>query len=285
MATIRPLLPSDYPEVAAMADDAVQKGLLGRPWWETEADVAAEMALAGPAEFVVAVNDDGALLGLAGYRLVPGAEADVYGPLVLDEGHGIGAWLASRVESMARQQGARVFSMLIGLDNGGGAAWARWRGYLPDSEHPESVLTWIYSGQMQPISQEADGLVRAARAEDLERIWSLYHEHFPVGGLTREEWALLLPQSRVITQADRVVGMLRLDEQIGWVHHLCVEAGARRRGLGTKLLVQAVQEFWQRHPKKVGLVVPLDNVAPLTLFRRLGFRRELAVARWQKRDG
>lgn len=284
MAHIRPMIPADYPVAAALADDAIRRGLVGRPSWENEADVARELAVEGKAAFIAALRDDGSVAGLAGYHLTADGEAELFGPLVKEEGHGIGAWLSSRIEALARQQGATTYSMLIGLRNGSGAAWAQWRGYQPDTEHPESILTWVYPGELRPVNTATQGRIRPAEPDDLARIDGLYQDCFPLGRRSRAEWGQLLKQCHVLTLDEQVVGFLRLQAGTGWVHDLCVDRPLRRRGLGARLLSGVIEQFWQTHAVKVGLVVPLDSEAPLALFRRMGFRREVAVAKWMKRE-
>lgn len=68
------------------------------------------------------------------------------------------------------------------------------------------------------------------------------------------------------------------------IQRLCVESGARRRGLGSRLVCAALEDLWRERPAKVGIVLPLDNQRGVYLVRRLSFRREIAVARWLRRE-
>lgn len=280
MATIRTITPADYPAVAALADDAARRTLLGRPLWETAADVAAEVESLRNGAIMIAEADDGTVAGLSGYRLLPGGEAAIYGPLVAAEGHGVGAWLESRVVSMAEQQGARSYSLLVGTNNQAGNAWAQWRGYLRDTEEPEQLLTWLYPGELSPCRLAEGALVRQAHAGDLGRVEALFGEAFPRELAGPQGW---LDQCWVIELAGQVEGFLRLDPSTAWMEYLCVNPDRRRQGLGSSLLAGVVRQFWERDSRKVGLAVPLDDTAPVSLFRRLGFRREVPVAKWMKR--
>ncbi|HLN65618.1 MAG TPA: GNAT family N-acetyltransferase [Symbiobacteriaceae bacterium] len=280
MATIRTITPADYPAVAALADDAARRTLLGRPLWETAADVAAEVESLKNGALIVAESDNGAVAGLAGYRLLPGGEAAVYGPLVAEEGHGVGAWLESRVVAMAEQQGARSFSLLVGTQNQAGNAWAQWRGYQRDTEEPEQLLTWLYPGELTPGRLAEGALVRHANAGDTASVEALFSETFPRELAGPQGW---MDQCWVVESAGQVEGFLRLDPSTAWVEYLCVNPSRRRQGLGVSLLVGVVQRFWEHDSRKVGLAVPLDDTAPVSLFRRLGFRREVPVAKWMKR--
>ena len=283
MASIRPMTPNDYPAVVAMTREAARKAAVGRPVWETIAEITRELAALSQAEFIVAEDQDGRVTGMAGYALDPFGEAVLYGPLVAVEGHGIGAWLAERIESLARQNGAGYCSMLIGLNNRAGAAWAEWRGYQPASEQPEMLMTWIYPGELRPVRM-ADAIVRPAAAADLARIHELYLDAFPTGRIEAKTWAHLQDDCMVVEQDGRVHGFLRLNKATAWIDHLSVDQAMRRRGLGARLLTGAIEHCWAEHSEKIGLAVPLDNAAPVSLFRQLGFRLEISVAKWMKRE-
>lgn len=280
MATIRSLTPADYPAVAALAAVAARQGLIGRPLWETGADVAAEAGAPGRRSFLVADDEEGALAGFAGYRLRTRGEAEVYGPLVTDEGAGIGAWLESRVTSLAAQEGAAEFSMLIGLENRSGQAWAEWRGYLRDSETPEQLLTWLHPGEPAPVRAVAGVTVRPAAEGDLERIEWLVEESFAYRRTQPSTW---LASAWVLETDGRVAGCLRMVKATARMDYLCIDPALRRQGLGAFLLSEVVRRFWAEEPRRVCLGAPLDSAGAQALVRRLGFRQDVAVARWVKR--
>ncbi|MDB4894804.1 MAG: family acetyltransferase [Firmicutes bacterium] len=295
MTTIRSMTPADYPAVAAIAADAAHGALVGRPAWESVNDVAAEIAALDNREFIVAEDGSGVIVGVAGYALNGEGEAAVYGPLVAVEGHGIGAWLAGRVEAMARQHGAEACSMLIGLGNRSGSAWAEWRGYQRDQEHPELLLMWVHPGELVEVRPEVGGIVavrpvaapvvRPAHDGDLDVIVALTQDCFPTQRISQEEWAALLPTCLVAELNGEVRGMIRLDAAAASLHDLCVAQDARHHGLGKALVAASVRQFWAQRPGRLGLAVRLENAAAVALFRGLGFRREIAVARWLKREG
>jgi ribosomal-protein-alanine N-acetyltransferase len=285
MTTIRSMTPADYPAVAAIAADAAHGALVGRPAWETVNDVAAEIAALDNREFIVAEDGSGVIVGVAGYALNAEGEAAVYGPLVAVEGHGIGAWLAGRVEAMARQHGAEACSMLIGLGNRSGSAWAEWRGYQRDQEHPELLLMWVHPGDLVEVRPEVGPVVRPAQVGDLDVIVGLTQDCFPTQRVSQDDWAALLPTCLVAELNGEVRGMIRLDATAACLHDLCVAQGARHQGLGKALVAAAVRHFWAQRPGRLGLAVRLENAAAVALFRGLGFRREIAVARWLKREG
>ncbi len=285
MATIRPMTPADYPAVAAISAAAAQSALVGRPAWESEVDVAAEVSAVKQGAFVVAEDEGGRLIGLAGYSLGLDGEAALYGPLVTEQRHDIGTYLSSRIEAMARDDGATAYSMLIGLDNKQGAAWAQWRGYHLETEHPETLMTWVYPGELRTGGMPEGMRVRQAAAGDLDAVYALYQEAYPQGRLSREVWQGWLPDTWVAERDGQVVGFLHLIPATAWIYPFGVARAQRRQGIGTALLTGAVTAFWERQPRKVGLAVPLDNGSLVALFRRLGFRREIPVAKWTKREG
>lgn len=285
MAIIRPMVAGDYPVVAKISNDAAAEALVGMPTWETAAEVAATVAGQRHAEFVVAEDDESRIVGFAGYTLTEDGGAALYGPLVTTGGHGIGAWLASRIESMARHHGAAYLSMLIGLTNRSGAAWAEWRGYQPDSEYPEMLLSWIYPGELRREHFYEGGRVRRAEPGDLDAVEELYRECYQADVATRADWASWLSSTWVIEEDSRLLGLLHLDQPSAMIRHLCVEPGARRHGMGARLVAEAIEAFWAERPAKVGIMLPRDNQSGVSLIRRLGFRREIEVARWMKRDG
>lgn len=285
MAIIRPMVPGDYPVVAQISNEAAAKALVGLPAWETAAEVAATVTGLRQSEFIVAEDDHGRVVGFAGYALTEDGGAALYGPLVTTGGHGIGAWLASRIESMAHHRGASYYAMLIGLTNRQGAAWAEWRGYLQDTEFPETLLAWVYPGELKRDHLFEGGTVRKAGPGDLDRVEELYRICYQADTATRSDWATWLASTWVIDDGEAVQGLLHVDAPTAMIRHLCVNPAARRRGLGSRLVFDAIASYWKERPAKVGIMLPLDNESGVSLIRRLGFRREIAVARWMKRVG
>lgn len=285
MAIIRPMVPGDYPVVAQISNEAAAQSLVGMPAWETAAEVAAAVTGLRQSEFIVAEDDDGSVVGFAGYTLTDGGGADLYGPLVTRGGHGTGAWLASRIESMAHHRGASYYAMLIGLTNRQGAAWVEWRGYQQDTEYPERLLSWVYPGELKREQLYEGGSVRKARTEDLDRVEELYRICYQADTATRSDWASWLACTWVIEDESHVQGLLHLDAPTAMIRHLCIHPTARRHGMGARLVAEAIESYWKERPAKVGISISLDNQSGVSLIRRLGFRREIAVARWMKRDG
>jgi ribosomal protein S18 acetylase RimI-like enzyme len=127
--------------------------------------------------------------------------------------------------------------------------------------------------------------VRPAADGDLDAVVALVQDCFPAQRLTRDDWAALLPTCHVAELGGEVRGIIRLDAAGASLHDLCVAQGARHQGLAKALVAAAVRQFWAQRPARLALAVRLENAAAVALFRRLGFRREIAVARWLKREG
>lgn len=197
MPEIRPLTTAEYGAVAAISAEAMAEGLVGLPTWETPEDVARTVQATPHGEFIVAVDDDGHVIGVTGYDLRAGGEAWIYGPLVKTRGLGTGAWLTSKIESMALHQGARFYAMLIGLKNKAGQAWAEWRGYQLDSEYPETLLLFASPGELPAARPAAEARVRRAKAGDLDRIYELFTANFPPEYAAAQAWQDWLDQSQI----------------------------------------------------------------------------------------
>jgi ribosomal protein S18 acetylase RimI-like enzyme len=284
MLSVRSMTPTDYPAVAAISADAVKKALVGLPFWESAEEIAATVRRNPQAVFVVAVDEQDTILGFAGYDLKTDGEARIFGPLVTVARHGIGNWLSSQIESIARPAGAQVYSKLIGLGNGSGIAWAEWRGYQLDSEFAELLFTFLYPGELTPPATKMPGMVRRAVPADLERIYQLYQTCFPAGSISLHIWQSWLKECWVVELDGEIRGILRLEHETAFLHHLCVESDFRRHGLGAHLISVVAKSLWRENPVRIGLTVRLDNTAAVSLFRSVGFRSEIPVAKWMKRE-
>jgi len=70
------------------------------------------------------------------------------------------------------------------------------------------------------------------------------------------------------------VAMLeRLVPEVGYVYYVAVGAAFRRRGIGGRLLDDALERFRREGADVVYAAVDEENVASLALFRSRGFRR------------
>lgn len=283
MTILRAMTPADHPAVAAISAEAGRQGLVAMPWWETAEEVAATVAALPGAAFLVA-ETEGRVTGMAGFDLRTDGEARLYGPLVTTEGHGIGAWLMNSIETLAAEQGAHTYSMLIGLENRGGAAWAEWQGYQPDSEAPKLCFMWVAPGELRLPAHAPGAAVRAAAPADLESVVALCQECFPNRPVSRAVWQTWLADTLILERGGEVLGLCRVERATRMLHHVCTSPSARRQGLAADLVARAVARQWEQDgPVRVGLSVRQDNGPAVTLFRKLGFGREIPAGRWVKR--
>lgn len=283
MTTVRNMTATDLSAVAALSAEASSRALLVRPHWETEADALWSLSQLRRSEFLAAEGEDGSLLGFAGYTITRNGEAELYGPLAATEGEGIGAFLMTRIEALARQAGAGSYSMLIGLNNGAGVAWAEWRGYLRDSEYPEQLYAWVRPGELRPPEPLPGVTVREMALGDLEAVAGLHQTSFPAEAVSPESLIERLEEWLVLEREGRVIGAVQVDGPGAFLHHLCVAPAERRQGLGARLAASAVTRFWQRQRVRVGISTRLENETAAAFLRGVGFRGEVAAARWVKR--
>jgi len=67
------------------------------------------------------------------------------------------------------------------------------------------------------------------------------------------------------------------DGRRGWLHHLAVDPGFRRRGIGSALVREVETRLRARGCLKVNLLVFADNSEARAFYRRLGYDENLAV--------
>jgi ribosomal protein S18 acetylase RimI-like enzyme len=84
----------------------------------------------------------------------------------------------------------------------------------------------------------------------------------------------------VAEDAGRLLGtaVAGFDGVRGWVHHLAVEPGARRRGLGRRLMGEAERRLAALGCVKLNLQVRAGNEAALRFYQRLGYGVEERVS-------
>lgn len=64
----------------------------------------------------------------------------------------------------------------------------------------------------------------------------------------------------------------------GWVHHLAVDPGARRHGIGTALMGAAEERLRARGCPKINLQIVADNAAVVAFYARLGYAVEQLIS-------
>ena len=124
--------------------------------------------------------------------------------------------------------------------------------------------------------------VRAGVGGDLDRIWLLYRQSFPIGRRTEDVWRRWLDEREVLV-AERdgeTVAFVHIEPVAGWITHVGVAEEARGLGVGGFLFSTAVEDWWQERPEsELRLSIKPDNMPAIRLYRRLGF--EPAGVEWE----
>ena len=129
--------------------------------------------------------------------------------------------------------------------------------------------------------------LRRASARDLDRIMAIEHETFP-----SDAWSAPMMRGELQdrntyylvaeTEDGRLDGYAGLLAPIGTgeadIQTIAVAEGARRRGLGRRLVVELLREAKERGAYRVFLEVRADNAPAQELYRSLGFE-EIGVRR------
>lgn len=119
--------------------------------------------------------------------------------------------------------------------------------------------------------------VRAMRAEDVDAVEQLEQEIFSQPW-SREGFleAIRLENTvfLVAEEAGQILGYIGMYFSVdeGEITNVAVDAGARRRGVGNRMLVQMIQEAQKRAVRKIVLEVRVSNQSAIRLYERNGFR-------------
>lgn len=125
--------------------------------------------------------------------------------------------------------------------------------------------------------------IEDASLRHLERLYAIEMECFRKEAFTKQQIAQLLKSDNSISLIAKedgdivgfIIGMLSIEDSILVGHILTIDVSPshRRKGVGVKLL-QEIEKLFKN--KKVGicrLEVREDNVAALSLYQKLGYKR------------
>lgn len=124
--------------------------------------------------------------------------------------------------------------------------------------------------------------IRRASERDREQIVALLSEVLP-DAQPHNEPNLVLDQKwrvddliLVAIESDRLLGSITVgyDGHRGWLYSLAVTPGARRQGLGARLVREALAALDRLGCRKVNLQVRTDNREVVRFYRSLGFEVE-----------
>jgi ribosomal-protein-alanine acetyltransferase len=126
-------------------------------------------------------------------------------------------------------------------------------------------------------------MIETAQIWHLDRLYEVEKECFGTEAFTKQQIAGLLADynsiSLVAKENNNVVGFimgsLRFEGNVLTGHILTVDVspGCRKRGVGARLLRKMESLFREKGVKVCRLEVREDNVAALSLYRKLGYRK------------
>jgi ribosomal-protein-alanine acetyltransferase len=125
--------------------------------------------------------------------------------------------------------------------------------------------------------------IEDASIRHLERLYEIEMECFKKEAFTKQQIAQLLQNSNSISLVAKengniigfIIGALSMEDGniVGHVLTIDVSPSHRRKGVGLKLLQEIEKIFRDRGAKVCRLEVREDNVAAISLYRKLGYRK------------
>jgi ribosomal-protein-alanine acetyltransferase len=125
--------------------------------------------------------------------------------------------------------------------------------------------------------------IEDASARHLERLYEIEMECFKKEAFTKQQIAQLLQNSNSISLVAKedgniigfIIGALFMEDGniVGHVLTIDVSPSHRRKGVGLKLLQEMEKIFRDKGAKVCRLEVREDNVAAISLYRKLGYRK------------
>jgi len=125
--------------------------------------------------------------------------------------------------------------------------------------------------------------IEDASIRHLERLYEIEMECFKKEAFTKQQIAQLLQNSNSISLVAKengniigfIIGALSMEDGniVGHVLTIDVSPSHRRKGVGLKLLQEMEKIFRDRGAKVCHLEVREDNVAAISLYRKLGYRK------------
>jgi ribosomal-protein-alanine acetyltransferase len=125
--------------------------------------------------------------------------------------------------------------------------------------------------------------IEDASIRHLERLYEIEMECFKKEAFTKQQIAQLLQNSNSISLVAKedgniigfIIGALFMEDGniVGHVLTIDVSPSHRRKGVGLKLLQEMEKIFRDRGAKVCRLEVREDNVAAISLYRKLGYRK------------
>lgn len=281
----------DRDAVAALSRHALARleEQVGVPLWATRAELDISLAHwpGPPGDSLRVIDEAGEVAAFGGIQI--GGVVAVVGPLVAPRfrGQKMGSLLLEASIELAGATGADWLIAAVGPRNAGGRLLLERRGFRPRGG--VDAVYRLLPADHRPAGPAPPGVrVRAGVGGDLDRIWTLYRQSFPIGRRTEDVWRRWLDEREVLV-AERdgeTVAFLHIEPVAGWITHVGVAEEARSLGVGGYLFSTAVEDWWQERPaSELRLSIKPDNMPAIRLYRRLGFAPWLVLQTFELRLG
>ena len=145
-------------------------------------------------------------------------------------------------------------------------------------------------------NDRSDGLeVREFRIDDYDRVMELWAEGDlplkPQGRDSRENIGrqIGLPNVRFLVAEERkggrVIGTVLAthDGRKGWINRLAVDAAARRKGIGARLVLAAESWLESQGMDILACLIEEDNAVSMAVFEKLGYKKHPEIIYFAKR--
>ena len=267
----------DRDAVAALSRHALARleEQVGVPLWATRAELDSNLAdwVGPPADSLRVIEDAGEVAAFGG--LQQGGVSAVVGPLVAPRfrGQKMGSRLLQESIDLARASHTEWLIAAVGPRNVGGRLLLERHGFR--SRGGVDAVYRLLPSEHRPAGAAPPGVrVRPGAVHDLDRIWHLYREAFPIGRRSEDVWRRWLDAGEVLV-AERetsTVAFVHIEPVARWITHVGVAEEARGLGVGGFLFSTAVDSWWRERPgSELRLSVKPDNMPAIRVYRRLGF--------------
>ncbi len=267
----------DRDAVAALSRHALARleEQVGVPLWANRAELDGNLADwdGPPADSLRVIEEAGEVAAFGGIQR--GGVVAVVGPLVAPRfrGQKMGSRLLDESVELARASGTNWLIAAVGSRNVGGRLLLEGRGFR--SRGGVDAVYRLLPSDHRPAGPAPRGVeVRRGTPADLDRIWHLYREAFPIGRRSEAVWERWLDEGEVLVaeRDDRLVAFTHIEPVARWITHVGVAEEARGVGVGGYLFSTAVEDWWRERPgSELRLSVKPDNTPAIRVYRRLGF--------------
>jgi ribosomal protein S18 acetylase RimI-like enzyme len=186
----------------------------------------------------------------------------------------MGSTLLDLSIELAAEGGAAWLTAAVGARNVAGRLLLERRGFRPRAEPLDAVYRLVPAAHRPAGPAPPRVVVRPGEAHDLEAVWGLYRQAFPIGRRPQELWARWLEAEEVlVAELDgSVAAFAHVEPGARWITHVGVAEEARGLGVGGYLFSHALEDYWRSHPdQELRLTVIPSNTPAIRLYRRLGF--------------